>query len=92
MDCVESVNVELCESVGLRRDWQLPTWSICPHDRIYVIKCATDRPSLPRVAGTPTWQPPGSLSPAHPPSRSFPRPSVGVGTAAGVHCVSSCPM
>ena len=41
-DCVESVNVELCESVGLRRDWQLPTWSICPHDHV----CSTLSGSL----------------------------------------------
>ena len=41
---MESVNLELCESVGLRRDWQLPMWSICPHDHVYVIKCAIDRP------------------------------------------------
>ena len=78
-----------CESGGLRRGWQLVTCSGFPHVSASVIECAIAAlvgPPLPHPGGQgpPTWQPPGSLSLAHPPSRSFPRPSAGVGAAAGV--------
>ena len=86
-----------CESGGLRRGWQLVTCSGFPHVSASVIECAIAAlvgPPLPHPGGQgpPTWQPPGSLSLDHPPSASFPRPSAGVGAAAGVReCASSSP-
>ena len=80
-----------CESGGLMRDWQLLTGSGCPHDGVSVIECAvccSSVTALPPPPGgrVPHVAAPRLLSLAPPPSRSFPRPSVGVGAAACV-CV-----